>query len=883
MPAMNVTARRLLASAAVAIALAVLLFQLHKEMIAAPSSNEPYTAAMEKPPWVPSKLVDIRAPSTSWCMGILDGIACCHRSCGQCGGPGCKHRPGGPSLCCAGSIRKTRRPCARNCTSGCVVPLSTAPLTGTTSQAQYATWRRYERTRPTHSSLGVAVCITGQLSRVETASKVKHILKPLSSQLRKMVHVFLALEKGSFAFVNPQTHGKVSSSCRSEPELAAIEKELAPFHRASRVVRHKDRMLNLSKWPRYRANLRWDSRQRRLNLHVNQHRAARDCLRLVKRAEAASGGRYSVLIKLRDNAVALRRMELPASMDDRVIVKRCNSWYGVNDKAMIVPRQRAVGALARTHFALLAIDKGANAMLEERVAKRTVNSETLLKHVLDVYQVPVDRVNNIDTVLPVADGRCASASRGKKTFCLVMACKDCRPARPWAADAPAECEHMTACIGNQSAGNHAQNQTREDYTELPAVHPSAVSLAFRAVCPHGAPQPVCPRGNYEDTDDKLCAVSCREGCRYNDLTQPAFRIDKGLVVHHERDEREYQHECIVARRVRLSACTDIALVSRRYFVSASYGAREIYLWRYSLKQRSADLIAYTNTTWRGEPTWVDLMDWDGRDRIIMSNFRKGSQSVYKFDVRAKTIQWVEEHQMFAPVHLPRWCHSAKFVPGTSHIVATSTLPGHFATGVYDTETNELLYEFSLDPAWHAQDTELIGSSHLLVAYTSSTVRTFQTEKSNITEHRAKLSLLDRSQACMQPRRGDTPAGTKVALYAIDLRIPTEHMLLDVHDIPEAHPDSIVYSEGLVYVNDQFNDVIHVLQLNMTVETGSGLQARIPKLKRLLSIRGYHMPHGVDVRDGVIAVTNYGDNTAKIMKLPLELDKHRIPTRPEMAR
>ena len=43
----------------------------------------------------------------------------------------------------------------------------------------------------------------------------------------------------------------------------------------------------------------------------------------------------------------------------------------------------------------------------------------------------------------------------------------------------------------------------------------------------------------------------------------------------------------------------------------------------------------------------------------------------------------------------------------------------------------------------------------------------------------------------------------------------------MHDIPEAHPDSIVCSEGIVYLyaNDQFNDVIHVLQLDMTVETG----------------------------------------------------------------
>lgn len=38
--------------------------------------------------------------------GIASGSACCAKSCGLCGGPGCGHAPGGSAACCSGNAPK---------------------------------------------------------------------------------------------------------------------------------------------------------------------------------------------------------------------------------------------------------------------------------------------------------------------------------------------------------------------------------------------------------------------------------------------------------------------------------------------------------------------------------------------------------------------------------------------------------------------------------------------------------------------------------------------------------------------------------------------------------------------------------------------------------
>lgn len=165
--------------------------------------------------------------------------------------------------------------------------------------------------------------------------------------------------------------------------------------------------------------------------------------------------------------MALRPIELPEPLGNRVLVKRCNSWYGVNDKVMIVPRHHAAAALASTHAVLLQIEAGSDDVLLQQVAFVTVNAETLLKNVLNVYGVPVRRKRNIASVLPFTDGRCVSSDsqNSSKAWCLVRDCKDCHPPRPWFDKAPSVCLDFPACIGNRTLGDQdgakstAQSQT----------------------------------------------------------------------------------------------------------------------------------------------------------------------------------------------------------------------------------------------------------------------------------------------------------------------------------------------------------------------------------------------------------------------------------------
>jgi len=70
----------------------------------------------------------------------------------------------------------------------------------------------------------------------------------------------------------------------------------------------------------------------------------------------------------------------------------------------------------------------------------------------------------------------------------------------------------------------------------------------------------------------------------------------------------------------MSGVTDVALISPQHFVSASYGARELYLWEFDLEQQCTRLLAHASATFRGEATVADLIDWDGDHRIVTSNF-----------------------------------------------------------------------------------------------------------------------------------------------------------------------------------------------------------------------------------------------------------------------
>lgn len=55
------------------------------------------------------------APEPSGCSsGLSRNGACCEASCGECGGSGCRRRPGGSSSCCSNAILGSGRSCRNN-------------------------------------------------------------------------------------------------------------------------------------------------------------------------------------------------------------------------------------------------------------------------------------------------------------------------------------------------------------------------------------------------------------------------------------------------------------------------------------------------------------------------------------------------------------------------------------------------------------------------------------------------------------------------------------------------------------------------------------------------------------------------------------------------
>ena len=162
----------------------------------------------------------------------------------------------------------------------------------------------------------------------------------------------------------------------------------------------------------------------------------RTCAQLIEDAEVENGRHYDLILKMRDNTVAVSPVVLGAPplgpSAPKALSKRCVEWGGYNDKAMFIPRRFMGGALrAPAEDFFLVPDTG----------RGIPNSERLLRKVLDRHRVKVDRVQ--PGVLPLVDGRCSADG-----WCLVEEGKDCRP-KSWAWPTK-PCEELNATASQRA-------------------------------------------------------------------------------------------------------------------------------------------------------------------------------------------------------------------------------------------------------------------------------------------------------------------------------------------------------------------------------------------------------------------------------------------------
>ena len=270
--------------------------------------------------------------------------------------------------------------------------------------------------------LRVAVCVGGQLSRLEIESKLENVLKATAGTKPAALDLFLALEVGANLYSNldvgailAQQQGAAAGCGKLTPEDA--RRRFAPFLAGASFSNHTTRSIDLANWKRYRKDRPAEERLTRLQHHLSQFAHMRTCAQLIEQHEVATKTHYDVALKMRDNTVAVTPFVISAShAAGHCRTKNCVHWNGYNDKVMVVPRRYLDGALR---------GPSEDFFLTKDIGRGISNSERLLKAVLDRRGVRVQR-ESVEQ-LPLVDGRCTPHG-----WCLVEEGKDCRPARwPW--------------------------------------------------------------------------------------------------------------------------------------------------------------------------------------------------------------------------------------------------------------------------------------------------------------------------------------------------------------------------------------------------------------------------------------------------------------------
>ena len=302
-------------------------------------------------------------------------------------------------------------------------------------------------------SAGLAVCVTGQLARLELRSKVQNLLAVHGPE---RVGLFVVLEKGDAVYVNANTH-QVEGGCDFEPTPDEVQKAVQPYLREALFPKHKIYPINMSEWPQYRRDLNGHglrSEHEKLS-HLQSHHAqfehGQECARMMLAEEERTGKRYEAMVRVRDNGVIPAQFSpldivANAGVEDReVFVKECMGWGGVNDKVLIVPRDMVEPAFMH-HFDMMSsiwddppTASTHHAATMRGIASHVSCSEKLLGAFLENANLTVRRLSDY---IPVIDGRCFNATKprhvgttpdpGGKQWCAEPTCKDCNgSALPW--------------------------------------------------------------------------------------------------------------------------------------------------------------------------------------------------------------------------------------------------------------------------------------------------------------------------------------------------------------------------------------------------------------------------------------------------------------------
>lgn len=286
-----------------------------------------------------------------------------------------------------------------------------------------------------------------------------------------------------------------------------------------------------------------------------------------------------------------------------------------------------------------------------------------------------------------------------------------------------------------------------------------------------------------------------------------------MVIH--LPELPTDHQIVyIGERSRVSSATSTVIVDGHSLVACHFNGCMMFLIRFDMGSGKYELIDQIQTEFQGRSTETDLMSWDGRGNIVTTNFFHHTCSFYR--LRDDKLA----HNADSPVRIGDFVHGVKFY--SPDVVAVTSRKKHGGVYFINRRTNKLEWVLRV-PKLSVQDICFLSPTRAAVisGYGSPLFRAF-----NIYD--SVIHLVD----FVRGEQRVKVCGKRV--------------------FNASHLDNIIHYGGRLYITDQYNNSVVVLDPE--------------SLETLHEHVGYDFPHGIDVNHGLLAVTNYGTNTIEVRRI-----------------
>ena len=281
------------------------------------------------------------------------------------------------------------------------------------------------------------------------------------------------------------------------------------------------------------------------------------------------------------------------------------------------------------------------------------------------------------------------------------------------------------------------------------------------------------------------------------------------------------HIAFIKDKPRNSGLTSLRFIGPNRLVCADFNEKKMYL--VEMGESGLKLIAAVPTIIKdGTPVQTDLLDVTADGLVVVSNFYQGTQSFYR--IQRDSLTFVSELK----VSNFTGCHGVRFVPGYSDLIwITYCGKGNKYIVIADYKTGRVLHGLQMPE--QLQDAAFIGRHVLVPART---------------DH---ISI-----------SGPHPGKMYSTVYLLQLPenlLQSPPIVVDTWH-GEGHLDAMVEFGTQAYSANQYTDEVDIFGITPD-----------EKIEKRGSIPGFWLPHGLDIRkDGLMGVTNYGDNTLRLLQL-----------------